>query len=60
MTILVTVLICKEKSDLSARPSTIEMRGELSVTVYGRDKATVSATGIDVLRALKGVNLENV
>src|SRR6266850_2649328 len=31
VTVLVTVLICKEKSDLSARPSTIEMRGEPSL-----------------------------
>jgi len=50
----------KEKSDLSARPSTIEMRGELSPWQhFGKDRETVSATEIDVSRALKGMNLRN-
>jgi len=34
MTVLVTVLMCKDKSDLSARPTAIEMRGELSLDSY--------------------------
>src|SRR6266850_3373225 len=47
---------CDGKSDLSARPSTIEMRGgTASVTVIGKDKGSVSATGIDVSRVLQGV-----
>jgi len=39
MTVLVTMLICNEKSDLSARSSTVEMRGKPSfVTVIGKDR----------------------
>jgi len=39
MTVFMTVLICKEKSDLSARLSMIEMRGgTVSATVIGKDR----------------------
>ena len=49
---------CDDKSDLSARPSTIEMRGELPLRQFiGKDLGSVSTTGIDVSKALKGMNL---